>query len=404
MMRFAWLAVAMVTISGCGSKPSGDTDGVSTSATSSDASSAAPTSGGMPDLPASRCGDGVLDPGEECDDGRRGCACSETCTLTVDPELEWSVPLAPIVEVLEFDLTQQQRAWVVGATEEQAIVLMRIEPTGETESIDLTALAGLEIVVAFHVNGVSGEVGVFGELADNTSKLVRAGSDGPIGEPLTLDADSTSRKMAITSVGVTFAEYQDVTTLAWTGELLAKFVSAGQIHFMDALGDRLVIGGLVMLADPDGGNLVETTCWGDRLATTGTHVLIDSWNLHYEEATMASCELVTGAVVSEVIALGTPGFEVGPRTDVVDAAPNGNPLGEWSVCTGEGSVMGCTVPRVTGFGGPGDPEVIALDLCDEPRFSRLASDRAIYMIRHDRTTGAPSLVRRGTLPLAPPWD
>lgn len=407
-MRCSWLVIAMVLLDGCSPGSAKSTDGEPTSSDAgSDASSTTPTSGGTPDLPASSCGDGVVDSGEACDDGNGGCdACTDACTPGVDPELDWSVPLAPIVEVRGFDLTQQQRAWVVGTTNDEAIVLQRIEVDGSMESFDLTALAGFAEIVAFHVNGVTGEAGVLGLLPDKTLKLARAGGDGPIGEPLTIATSVATELMAITSVGVTFVEGVEggtATTLAWTGEQLVSFASA-TASFVDAVGDRLVIGThLVTLVDADGENRVETMCWGQRLTTSGTHVVRDDSDLSSGDLAMESCELASGALVSEVIATGVGGFEVGPIADVVDAAPNGNPLGVWSVCHGEGSVMGCEVPRTRGFGGPSDPEAIEIDECDEPRHARLGSDRGIYMVRHDRTTAALSLVRRGTLPLAPPW-
>ncbi|MBZ5712727.1 hypothetical protein [Nannocystis pusilla] len=407
MVRNPWLVMAML-LGGCSPEPAKGTDsGQTSSDASSDASSTAPTSGGTPDLPESHCGDGVVDPGEACDDASPGCdACTEACTLAVDPELEWSVSLAPIVAVRGFDLTQQQRAWVVGTTSDEAIVLQRIEVDGSTASFDLTALAGFAEIGAFHVNGVTGEAGVLGLLPDMTQKVVRAGADGPIGEPLAIAKGVATELMAITSVGVTFVagvEGGTATTLAWTGEPLATFASA-TASFVDAVGDRLVIGtNLVTLVDVDGANRVETMCWGERLATSGTHVMRDASELSWGDAAMESCDLATGERVSEIIATGAGGFEAGPVADVVEAAPNGNPLGAWSVCHGEGSVMGCEVPSTDGFGGPGDPEAIEIDACDRPDTGRLGSDRGVYMIRLDRSTSAPSLVRRGTLPLAPPW-
>jgi hypothetical protein len=407
-MRGSWLVVALLFACGPGKKADSDGGSTSDGGSSSEAGTAAPTGG--PDLPEPRCGDGVVDAGEACDDGNEGCdACTDACALPVDPELEWSVPLAPIAVVRGFDMTQQQRAWVVGETGEGAIVLQRIEASGQAASIDLTALADFRSVVAFHVNGVTGEVGVLGWLPDNTLKLVRAGGDGPIGEPLAIAKEDASQEMAITSVGVTFAREEEAITLSWTGEPLASFPVDGPVGFIDAVGDRLAVGELfVTLVDPDGANRVETTCRGQSLATSGAHALIGdgggySSDLITAEVSMESCELATGERVSEVVATGAWGYHVGPFTEVVDAAPNGNPLGMWSVCPSLYSVMGCDVPRTEGFGGPGEPEAIGLDGCDEPRLARLGSDRGVYMIRRDRETLAPSLVRRGTLPVAPPW-
>jgi hypothetical protein len=412
-MRGSWPVMALVLLGGCGPGSAKGTDGEPTSSdagsdASGDVSSTTPTSGGTPDLPVSSCGDGVVDAGEACDDGKGGCdACTDACTPGVDPELAWSVPLAPIVAVWGLDMTQQQRAWVVGTTSDEAIVLQRIEVDGSTERLDLTALAGFAEIVAFHVNGVTGEAGVLGLLPDKTLKLTRAGGDGPIGEPLTIAKDVATELMAITSVGVTFVkglEGGTATTLAWTGEELASFANATAL-FVDTVGDRLVIGtNLVTLVDADGENRVETMCRGQRLATSGIHVVRGDSDPSWGDLAMESCELASGALVSEVIATGAVGLEVGPIADVVEAVPNGNPLGLWSVCHGAGSVMGCEVPRTRGFGGPGNPEAIEIDECDEARHARLGNDRGVYMVRRDRTSAALSLVRRGTLPLAPPWD
>lgn len=402
-MRGSWLLVAMVCA--CGPTREDDTagDGPSSDDTSGDAGG---TSSGGLDLPASRCGDGIVDPGEACDDGDDGCdACTAACMLPVEPELAWTVPLAPFDRVWGFDLTQEQRAWVVGETLTGEILLQRIEGSGLTSSVDLTALAGFASVAAFHVNGVTGEVGVLGSSPDSALMFVRAGGDGPIGEPLMVTKEVASQHMAITSVGLSFAVDDEVTTLSWTGEPQASFSGPSWVRFIDAMGDRLAVGGtLVTLVDPDGANPVETSCAGQGLATSGTHVLFDGSDpFEGEEAIMGSCELASGESVSEVVARGAAGYHVGPSTQVVDVAPNGNPLGGWSVCPSLYSVMGCDVPRERGFGGPGEPETIELDGCDEPRQARLGSDRGVYMIRRDRKTGALSLVRRHTLPVAPPW-
>src|SRR5690606_2788100 len=100
------------------------------------------TDGAAPDLPPEPvCGDGQLDPGEECDDGGGGCdGCTERCTSPVEPDVEWSVALAPIVEVFGVDVTQQGRAWVLGATAEGGHVLLRIEGAAVVGSVDLAAL------------------------------------------------------------------------------------------------------------------------------------------------------------------------------------------------------------------------------------------------------------------------
>lgn len=393
----------MAIVCACGPEPQSDTAGAGTRGTSSN--DAGGTSSGGLDLPTGRCGDGVVDPGEACDDGEDGCdACTAACTSPVAPPLAWSAPLTPMEDVLGFDLAHSQRAWVVGESEAGGVVVQRVEPSGQVTKVDFTALADAW-VVAFHVNRAHDEVGVLGGLPGGTLMLVRAGIDGPIGEPLLVAKADASRDMAITSVGVSFADYERVTTLSWTGELLANFEGPLFVHLIDAVGDRLALGGpLVTLVDPDGANRVETACGGGRLATTETRVLFDgSEHFDGEEAIMGSCELATGESVKGVVARGLSGNHFGPATGVVDAAPNGNPIGSWSVCTPQDQAVGCIQSRTWGFGGPGEPRTIELDACDEPRHARLGSDRGVYMIRRDRETGAPSLVRRATLPVAPPW-
>ncbi|WAS93449.1 hypothetical protein [Nannocystis punicea] len=413
-MRRCWLECAMtVMMASCGPTPGHDTDGggsssgSNTGASSGATSEDAPTSGGAPDLPPEgRCGDRVVDPGEACDEGLYGCnECTASCTVAKDPAIEWSVPLAPIVDVIDFDLTQQQRAWVLGWTLEDAPLLLRIEPDKTVATVDLGTLGFVQLF-GFHVNGAAVdavEVGVLGLSADDTWRLVRVGAEGVLGEPLTIPQVHVSSSMAVTSMGVTFARSEDASTLAWSGEVLATFADL-RAGFIDAVGDRLVFGTApVTLVDPDGGNRVETMCEGQSLSTSGKHVVFDATLPWFEEVRMTSCELETAAQVDAIVATGSAEPWVGPRADLVDAAPNGNPLGLWSVCEGTLLVDGCSIPRTVGLGGPGDPQAVEFDECDAPETARLGPDRGVYLIRRSRAGKAFSLVRRGTLPVAPPW-
>lgn len=401
----------------CGPKPGGDSDGgsateassTSGSSTTSGSSATSGLSSTTDPMPEELCGNGVIDPGEECDDGGGGCdACTEQCTLPVEPAVEWSVALAPIVEVFDVDVTQQGRAWVLGETAEGAHVLQRIEGAALAGSVDLAAL-GVAEVLAFHVNGaaVDGvEVGVLAELTDASLVALRIGVDGLVGEPVSVAKEGLglSPSVAVHSLGVTVGGSDGARTLSPTGELVATI--EGSARAIDALGDRLVFtGSRVVLVGPDGSDRVETMCVGDYLTTAGTHVVEYFIDLTGGGVSMYSCELATGEQHGGVVASGGNGsLEAGPLAEVQDAAANGNPLGYWRLCPFMADdPLDCGDAWEAGFGGPGDPHVVELDDCDMPQQARVGLDRGVLMLRRDRTTGAVSLVRRATLPDAPPW-
>lgn len=402
---------AILWLAGCGpgsGATEGGADGAGTTAL--EASSGVEASGD-PDLPpdVAQCGNGVVEPGEACDDGHSGCdACTDQCTVLVEPEVEWGVALDSMVAVRGIDMTQGGRFYVLGETADGAFLLHTVELSGITHTVDFAAL-GLARIFAFHVNGAASdaaEVGVLGEDVDGSTMVARLGADGVLGEWLAIDRELVAEQIAVTSAGLTLLNYQDVWNVSLAGTVSGPFDSF-LAHHVDALGDRLVFLGSssVVLTDPDGGARVDVSCPASSLTTSGTHVVWSEGSLGDGELVMGSCELASGEASSAVIASGSGGLESGPFAYARDGAPNGNPIGTWSVCPlGAGSVGGCHGTREYGFGGPGDPRVLELDACDDGDTAIVAPDKALYMIRSDRETGALRLVRRWTLPDRPPWS
>lgn len=102
MRSVSFAALAVIVQLSCGTGSAGVDDGDMDSA----------SSGGPP-----VCGDGIVDPGEACDDGPGRCdLCADDCTPAIEPELLWRVSLAPLDDIKDIkDFVMIRRDRVTGA-------------------------------------------------------------------------------------------------------------------------------------------------------------------------------------------------------------------------------------------------------------------------------------------------
>jgi hypothetical protein len=348
------------------------------------------------------CGNGIVEPGEDCEPDGACDECSDDCRFDPLPTNEWA-----IARDMWFDQDDESieigPSGIVhsrGLTSELAPRLLTVTPDGVVMHDFGPAehdFVGIEDIAV----GPADDLALLGSTTDGPH-VRHMLADGTFEAPIPVSADGSPAFVALTEHGISRLVGGYVHTHAFDGTL--SWVSDEPWSSLDNVDGRLVVtdpaNDLVEFVAGDG---TDPRRWEDSLGLTfngeirvasSAPVLIGAIGAG-GAVYVGVLSLWTGEGVEDVIASGLDGLETPAWSNPLDATSDGWPIVRWSVCETAG-VIGCSVES-SGVGGPDDPNVVDVHDCDLTRSLRVGPDGGVYLLTWSPDEQTWQLARRMTL-------
>jgi hypothetical protein len=352
--------------------------------------------------PQSECGNGIVEPGEDCEPADSYCdECSDDCRFDPMPANEWSV-----ARELWFDLDSESIAiapsglvYSRGVTMDGDPWLLAVTPDGGVTLELGPAEHGFGEIESFAV-GPADDVALIGGTGSG-QRIRRMLADGSFEAPIAAQWGFYPGVVALTEHGIAMlADGGYVQSYAFDGT--PTWVSDDAWSAIGNVDGRLVLidvsNRVVEFVAGDG---TDARRWEElwypsfsnlRVASSSP-VLVGAGG-DGGSAVVSVLSLWTGEYLEESLASGLDGLEAGPQAFALDATADAWPIARWSVCYAAGPI-GCS-DESTGVGGPGDPNAIEVHDCDYTRSLRIGPDGGVYLLSFP-PDGIGQLVRRQTL-------
>lgn len=356
--------------------------------------------------PEQLCGNGVIDPGEDCEplvDFYVCDECSSDCRFDPVPANEWALELGPVTGVLTGDVLRVGPAGTVYVLDRE--MLLAVSSAGAIELELGEAQHGFASIEDLAV-GTLEDVALLGTIG-GTRGLRHMWAEGSFDDHILVEPkpESPRGQIAITEHGITMLDPgQFARSFAFDGT--PTWESAEAWEALDNVEGRLVFVNRshdVEFLAGDGSDVLRWEgvpgVYDGRVASTVAIMIGGSQSTGSGDAVLFATSLWTGERSSHVLAVSLQyGFEVGPYARGLDATPSGWPLGYWEVCNTTTEVFpGCAGYTEEGLGGPEDSYAVPLHVCDAPQVLRIGPDGGVFMITESPAADTWQLVRRTTL-------
>lgn len=354
------------------------------------------------------CGNGVLDPGEDCEPSDAGCdVCTDDCRADPLPANEWSLVLGQpgvTLESLALATSVGGRLVVGASTADQQAWVFVAASGGELLGSYGPSEHGFDAIVD-HALAENSDVALLGRVGE-TTRVRRLLAEGAFEPAIEWLADPVAPdQVAITSLGfVSLGPDGPAQALDFAGQPM--WTRPGPYTFAGNVEDRVVLYGAEMIefVAADGSEAL-TWPWGEGVAyspyesaarVASVPALLLRGKVVRDTINVWSLDLWTGEQHTATVLSGAPfGLEFMPGASALDARSDGWPLLSWYHCAGEGSAMGCLEGTAWGVGAPDDRRAIEAHDCDVVSTTRIGPDGGVFMLSvlPDGTT---LLVRRTT--------
>ena len=361
------------------------------------------------------CGNGVIDPGEACEPTDGWCdTCTWDCQDDPLPANEWTLALEGFERDGYDTGSEDSESWrilamgpspllaVRGVTVEGEARIVRVSPEGELLSDHGPAEHGFDTILA-HAISEDGELAILGRVGEGA--LVRRQLvDGTYEPALELSDDAAlPERVAITSAGFALLSVEgEAYGIGFDGAPL--WTRPGPYGSLYNMADRLMLQGDEFVVEFFAGDGSDALIWdwphvwfGEYTQPSSTRAQLNGVyaNSSYGELYVQTLDLWTGELVTDLVATGEEGLEVGPGGTPYDATADGRPLFGWSVCVGQPSAMGCGLSE-SGVGVPEAMGVVETHICDLRQSLTVGAEGGVFVVSRTLEGGL-ELSRRTSL-------
>ena len=356
-----------------------------------------------------RCGDGVLDPDEDCEPLGSPCdTCTPDCRHDPLPANEWSVEL----ELVDLHAHDSDEHWHLIATGPAQRLAVRGSTIDGEPRLYMFTLAGEQLTVARaaehgfdtmldHAIGVDGDVALLG-LVNETRYIRHMLTDGSFDDAI--EVSPAPDQVAITTHGfVHLTAGGSAHAISFAGEPL--WTRPGPYEQLGNADDRIVLHSLEWQVELVAGDGTEALVWDwgfyplpeySRLASNAAFMLAGIGTDGQADAYANVLNLWTGEQTETLLVTSPVSLHYHPVATALDARADGWPLLAWGRCVDALSPDGCTASWETGVGGPENLDAVDLHRCDLLRSTRIGADGGVFVIT-EQLDGSAALVRRATL-------